>query len=111
MNRLLNNILWWAGVLVVAILVLGYFRGWYSFSKTGDEKETKINLTIHKKKIGKDKKEAKQKASQLKQKGKKKFNEMTAEEKESNNTLLPPNPTSSKHLPSSPAGPAPTLPF
>jgi hypothetical protein len=63
-------------ILVIAgIAALGYWQGWYTFSKTGDEHKDIIEINVNRDKIQEDKEKAKKKVEELETKAKEKANE------------------------------------
>jgi uncharacterized lipoprotein YehR (DUF1307 family) len=52
-------------VLVIAVIILGYFRDWFSFTSTSDDRKVKINVTVDKDKVKEDEERAKEKIQNL----------------------------------------------
>jgi hypothetical protein len=63
MSRFLGVVL----VLVLAVGALGYYRGWFSFSKTTDQGNVHIGVTVDKQKIEADEEAAKKKLKETEQ--------------------------------------------
>ena len=79
--RKLFGIIWkLAVVLAIALVVTGFFRGWFNVSKTEDGEKTNINITIDREKIGEDKKKVKQKAGRLKERAKEKIGDLSGDQ-------------------------------
>jgi hypothetical protein len=51
-------------VLVICLVGIGIWRGWFSFSQTNDAEQDKINVSVDKGKIKEDVQKAKQKVGE-----------------------------------------------
>jgi Na+/H+ antiporter NhaB len=54
MNRLLKLIV----IIVIAIVAVGFYRGWFQFTTDAQDQKTGITVTVDKKKVEEDKEKA-----------------------------------------------------
>ena len=52
-------------LLVIAVCILGYSRGWFAFSSASDDRKVKINVEVNKDKVKEDEERAKEKIQNL----------------------------------------------
>jgi hypothetical protein len=52
-------------LLVIAIIVVGYYRDWFTVASTNDDQKTKIQVTVDKEKIKEDEQRAKDKIQKV----------------------------------------------
>jgi hypothetical protein len=63
-----NRVLAVLAVLVIGVVVLGFYLGWFSVSTSSDSKAVDVNLTVDKEKLREDEQKAKKKLDELKEK-------------------------------------------
>ena len=51
--------------LIIALLVLGYFRDWFAFTSSSDDRKIKIDVTVDKDKLKADEERAREKIHNL----------------------------------------------
>jgi hypothetical protein len=66
MQRLLSLLV----LVVIGVVALGYYQGWFVVSKTDSEKSVNVNVAVDKDKINADKERAKEKLQDLSGKAK-----------------------------------------
>jgi hypothetical protein len=54
-----------AALVLVAVVGLGFYRGWFDFSSSNDESKSNVTLSVDKDKIETDKDDAVEKAQDL----------------------------------------------
>jgi hypothetical protein len=52
-------------LLVIAIVVVGYYRDWFTVASTNDDQKTNIQVTVDKEKIKEDEQRAKEKIQKV----------------------------------------------
>jgi len=78
MNRLFAVLL----LLVVAVVGLGFYLGWFRVSTDSEGQKTNIKITVDKDKIRKDEEKAKEKVQEVEQKVKEKIGAGTDKSKD-----------------------------
>ena len=54
-----------AAILVIVVVAVGLYRGWFSFTTAGDDHKVKIDVTVDKDKVKADEERAKEKLQKL----------------------------------------------
>jgi hypothetical protein len=52
-------------ILVIAVVVVGYYRDWFTVASTNDDQKTNIQVTVDKGKIKEDEQRAKEKLQKM----------------------------------------------
>jgi hypothetical protein len=52
-------------LVVIAVVVVGYYRDWFTVASTNDEQKTNIEVTVDKQKIKEDERRAKEKIQKV----------------------------------------------
>jgi transposase len=52
-------------ILVIALLILGYFRDWYSFATKNEGQKVNLEVSVDKSKVKEDEEKAKEKLQKL----------------------------------------------
>ena len=60
------RVLRWLFVLLLIVVAIGFYRGWFSFSRTDDKDKANVNLSVDKDKMKTDAQKVKEKIKGLK---------------------------------------------